>query len=211
MGLIDTQRTGRFEIGNVEIGDVEVGYGVNRFEIGAGQRAEIGKMDRFEIGAPPISDPAAAVKQVVKTARDNRQPPPVMKAVDVNAPMSEDEDEAIRWFTDACIDVGCAIGAVEPFPLMTKLLQRFGAGQEKPRFVRVDTEESYKQFRVSSSPEMADYQARLRDLADKLEAHVSDPYAHENIAEKEELLRAEERFANLDAAERQRLSRLCWL
>jgi hypothetical protein len=41
----------------------------------------------------------------------------------------------------------------------------------QPRIVRIDTEESYKQFRTDSSPE-------LSELREMLEAHMVDPQAH---------------------------------
>jgi hypothetical protein len=155
--------------------DISLGAG-DRFEVGAGDHFEIG--GRVEIGGPE-EDPTAAVRQVIKTARDNRQPPPKMKAVDVDAPV--EEDQITPWFADVSYDVGCMIGAADPFPLMTKFLQRFGAGQEKPRFVRVDTEESYQRFLAENSPEMAEMQAHLLELSDKLEQHLHDPHAHEDL------------------------------
>jgi hypothetical protein len=180
-------------------------HDVDHYEIGAGHRQEIGDGPsisedafpqdislgyRLEIGAGDDgedeavgADTAAAVKQVIKTARDARQPPPKMKAVDVEAPMPEDADAVSEWFADVAVGVGVMIGAANPFPITTKLLTRFGAGQEKPRYVRVDTEESYKAFCAEHSPEMFQMQSRLRELASRLEDHIRDPDAHEGASE----------------------------
>lgn len=119
---------------------------------------------RHEIGAK------AAIIKVIEKARDNRQPAPPMKAVPVDAPLEEDED---NFLSD--IVVGAAVAAkTEPFPLLSQLLLRAGANVE-PRIVRVDTEESYKDFRASQSPALAEVKA----LRERLEAHIADPNAHE--------------------------------
>lgn len=138
-------------IGNAEIGNVEIGA-----------NTEIGE--------------ALALRAVVEKARDNRQPAPTMRAVDVDSPQ---RDESDSWLmTDTFIGVAQATGSPDPFPLTSKLLQRFGAGAP-PRIVRVDTEESYEQFRAANSPELAEFRRRLDDLAERFAAHEADPYAHE--------------------------------
>jgi hypothetical protein len=181
---------------HVEIGTMRTEIGVGqRMEIGAGQRMEIGAGQRMEIGGRveigAETDPALAVKKVIKTARDHRQPAPIMKAVPADAPVNEEEDAVTSWFSDVCEDIGCMIGAENPFPLMTKFLQRFGAGQEKPRFVRVDTEESYKNFCLENSPEGSEYRAMLAEVSDRLDQHIADPHAHEGGGvEQEDLLDA---------------------
>lgn len=71
---------------------------------------------------------------------------------------------------------------VAPYPLLTKHMQRCGAGMP-PRVVRVDTEESYKALRASDSPEMAAFHQKFNELERKFAAHARNPYAHENLAE----------------------------
>jgi hypothetical protein len=113
------------------------------------------------------SEIGKAVVKVVEKARDNRQPAPPMKAVDPESPLPFDD-----WgLADVVLGAAQASGHPDPFPLTTRFMQRCGAGME-PRFVRVDTDASYKQFRTDSSPELAELRARF-------EEHVSDPYAHE--------------------------------
>lgn len=119
----------------------------------------------YEIGASP----ALAVAKVVEKARDNRQPPPPMRAVDAEAMMDDDYDYGM---TDMMIGVADVTGNPDPFPLTSQLMLRAGASTA-PRFVRVDTEESYKVFRTENSPELA-------ELAARLDAHMADPYAHGN-------------------------------
>src|SRR6185369_6436062 len=68
------------------------------------------------------------------------------------------------------------------FPLMTKLMQRAGAGTPA-RVVRIDTADSYRNFRTNSSPELAELAARVDELAHKLDRHLVDPYAHEALEE----------------------------
>lgn len=156
----------------VRVGNFEIGYrqngGSNR-EIGA--NVEIGNV---EIGA------LLAVREVVKKARDNRMPAPVMLAVDVDAPARDIGDE---WaVTDTFIGVAEATGSPDPFPLTTKFMQGFGGGGA-PRFVRIDTEESYRDFRASQIPEMEHFQDRLDELDYRLTRHASDPTAHEMLSD----------------------------
>lgn len=206
----------RFEIGagqRFEIGDRGPSISEDGFpqdvSLGAGDRLEIGYHDPHE-GGQRFSDQErgstvdigaeetqAAVKQVIKTARDNRQPPPKMVAVPVEKPV--EDDPVSEWFADVAYDTGVVIGASNPFPLMTKLLTRFGAGQEKPRYVRVDTVESYPGFIADQSPEMDEMRSHLVDLSDKLEQHIHDPNAHES-PDREELLEAIDEAEMLGAA-----------
>ncbi len=145
-------------------------WSVDHYEIGAG--------DHFENGNVEIGE---AVRQVIKTARDNRQPAPKMRAVSLETPLDDASFVLEDWFTDVLVGTGSMIGVVNPFPMMTKFLQRFGAGLERPRYVRVDTEESYAAFCAENSPEMASYQDSLRELSDRLEDHIQDPVAHEDL------------------------------
>lgn len=180
-------------------------YGLSREEIGAGDHYEIGAGDHYEIGNMEIAigaeETAQAVRQVIKKARDNRQPPPKMRAVAADAP--EEEDLVSAWFSNIALDTSEFIGVANAFPLMTKLLTRFGAGQERPRYVRVDTEESYKGFLAENSPEMAQMKDHLSDLADKLDEHISDPNAHDDLIEaieEAEMLGAKAQAAQQDKA-----------
>lgn len=173
---------------------VEIGDGVS-------DGVEMGGADGFadgdEVGADGYAggvEVGEAVRRVIKQARDNRQPAPKMRAVDVDAPTREPEEE----FPWALEDV--YMGAADPFPLLAKLLQRAGAGMP-PRFVRVDTEESYKQFRSENSPELAELMRRTDELAQRLSAHEADPGAHDRLAEDVEdltLLGAEVQAAEAD-------------
>jgi len=117
-------------------------------------------------GSEIVGGAPAAVVKVIEKARDNRQPPPPMRAVDLEAPLPDDD-----WgLTDFMIGAANVTGNPDPFPLTSQLMLRAGATTE-PRIVRVDTEASYKQFLVEQSPELSDLKARF-------EAHVSDPNAH---------------------------------
>ena len=168
-----------FDGANDEIGrheeDYELGqeYG-EAYAIGAGQAAdrpgtELGAGHYPTDGASEIG--ARAIAKVIETARDNRQPPPPMKAVDVDAPISGEDDWGL---TDVVIGAAAMTGA-DPFPLLSQLLVRAGATTE-PRIVRVDTEASYKAFRAENSPEFAALQAKLED-------HINDPNAHGGLSD----------------------------
>lgn len=137
----------------------------NEFGIDSVGAAAAADRPGYEIGASP----ALAVAKVVEKARDNRQPPPPMRAVDAEAMMDDDYDYGM---TDMMIGVADVTGNPDPFPLTSQLMLRAGASTA-PRFVRVDTEESYKVFRTENSPELA-------ELAARLDAHMADPYAHGN-------------------------------
>lgn len=133
-----------------------------------------------EIGNVDFGDDTeigAEIQQVVKQARDNRMPPPKMKAVDIDAPPSLDDDWGLM---DVCIGAAEVTGDPNPFPVTAALMQRFGAGGE-PRFVRVDTAESYKEFRASNSPEMQELRTKVMDVKERFDEHARDPYAHEAL------------------------------
>lgn len=117
---------------------------------------------------------AAAVTAVVAKARDNRQPSPPLKAVDADSP-SEWPDNWTQGLTDVVVGVATATGSPDPFPLTSQFMLRCGAGME-PRYVRVDTESSYKKYRQDNSPE-------IQALHAKLNAHIADQHAHESSEE----------------------------
>lgn len=158
---------GHYEIGNTEIGDDD--------EVGA--NVEIGD---DELGANTEIGQALAVRAVLEKARDNRSPAPPMRALDVDAPGRDYEDD---WLlTGTCIGAAADSGNPNPYPLLTKYMQKAGAGMP-PRIVQVDTEESYRTFRAAGSPEMAAFHEKLDDLERKFAAHSRDPYAHERLAD----------------------------
>ena len=118
-----------------------------------------------------------AVVKVVAKARDNRQPPPPMKAVDVDEEM-EWPDNWSTTLTNTLVGAAAVATTatasptvIDPFPLTSQFMLRCGAGIE-PRYVRVDTEESYKKFRQENSPE-------IQALHQALKAHMEDPSAHQ--------------------------------
>jgi hypothetical protein len=158
-------------------------------EIGDWSPEDQGRLNSSVMGGPEVQAPfesfmlgptgigaaemPAAVIKAVEKARDNRQPPPPMKAVDVDAPIADGYDSDVAEFL---IGAAMTTGANE-FPLTTQFMQRCGAGCP-PRYVRVDTEESYQQFRANHSAEMRELSARVDDLAARLDAHLHDPHAH---------------------------------
>lgn len=155
-------------------------------EIGLTDRYEIGLANRYEIGAEE-SQPEA-VREVIRVAASNRQPAPPMRVVEEGAPLPDRLAEAC--FPLVCDEVASAIGVANPFPLTTKLLTRFGAAMEQPRFVRVDTAASYAAFRAANSPEMAEFRARLDDLTDRFVAHAHDPDAHRDLLDEADEIEA---------------------
>jgi len=157
--MMGPTRMGAGDFGVDAVGNMdEVGWGEYDDEIGAAAAAD-------REGSEIVG---ASVAKVIEKARDNRQPPPPMRAVDVDAPAMDDEwtDE----LTETLVGAAAASGNPDPFPLTSDFMLRCGAGGE-PRYVRVDTEESYKKFRTEHSPELAELSARL-------EAHIADPHAH---------------------------------
>lgn len=154
--------------GPSEIGAIGDGL-LHQYEIGAAAAAD---REGYEIGAE-------AIVRVVEQARNNRQPPPPMKAVDVDAPLS---DYGNWLLTDVVIGAAVSSGDADPFPMFSKLMLRAGTGTT-PRFVRVDTVESYRQFRTQNSPELSDLADRVDELEEQLDAHAADPEAHKALAE----------------------------
>jgi hypothetical protein len=160
---------GASELGSAAMyGQTEIGYGHYPTE----GLSELGSGHYPTEGASEIG---RAILKVVEKARDNRQPAPPMRAVDVD---SEGWDDG--WLSDEIIGAAVASETPDAFPLTAKLLQAAGAGGE-PRIVRVDTEASYKAFRAANSPEMAEMAERVADLQHKLDQHIADPSAHEDV------------------------------
>lgn len=147
-----------------------------QIEIG-GEEDEYDLEDGLSFATRTELGTALALREVVKVARDSRQPAPPMKAVDVDAPDAEKPD--VWAVTDTCI--GAAL-AGEPFPLLSSLLQRCGAATA-PRLVRIDTQKTYDEFRASGSPELAGFRQRIEELERRLAQHARDPYAHERLAD----------------------------
>lgn len=135
----------------------------------------------YDYGLPGIEiddldSDEGAVLAVIKTARDNRMPPPRMVAVDVDAPSSTDPKD--EWaLTDTVLGISFRRNKNE-FPLTTQLMQRFGAGGAG-RVVRVDTEESYAAFRAEQSPALAELRDKIADLEERFAMHEADPEAHD--------------------------------
>lgn len=185
--------------GATEIGNELDPYGsvmANEYTLDAGPASlgpsEIGayaSQGASEIGERRLGGPYAksgpteigeeeCILRCVEQARDNRQPPPPMRAVDIDVPPQS--WEGMHAYVGAACIVGG--GAKDPFPLTTKLMLRAAASGE-PRMVRIDTAESYKRFRAAESPEMAEFAARVEELNAKLDDHMSDPNAHDAIVE----------------------------
>ena len=175
---------GASELGSCAMyGPTEIGAGHypidGASELGAGHYpidggSEIGYGHYPTEGASEIG---AAILKVVETARNNRQPAPPMRAVDVDAEPWSDE-----WLADEIIGAAVATEQPNSFPLTAKLLQAAGAGGAT-RIVRVDTEDSYKAFRAANSPEMSELAERVADMQHKLDQHIADPSAHEDVAD----------------------------
>lgn len=158
-------------------------------------------------------NPAAdAVRKVIKKARDNRQRAPRMVAVPAESPPKDDPYSPVM--TEVMIgaaEQAAAQGVNDPFPLLSQLMLRFGAGNDEPRYVRVDIAESYPAFRAEHSPEMAELQTRMEDLEDKLRSHVENPFAHAlDDQDIEELERVDMLGAEVAEAERAKAVEL-WL
>jgi len=130
--------------------------------------------------SPDDEDPGVkAIRKVIQKARDNRQPAPRMIAVPVESPLKDDPYSPVM--TSVMIgaaEQAASQGATDPFPLLSQLMLRFGAGNDEPRYLRVDTAQSYPAFRAEHSPEMAELQTRMEDLEDKFRSHVENPFAH---------------------------------
>jgi hypothetical protein len=176
---------GRYGIGEAGIDYGRYGIGEDlqapfeSFMLGPNRMGEQGIDEgRYGIGEAGIDHGrygiGAAMVKVVETARNNRLPPPPMRATDINDESDVDDD----WdLTQTMVGAAAASGNPDPFPLTSQFMLRAGSGME-PRFVRVDTEESYKAFRHENSPEMSELRDRVDDLHAKVDAHINDPDAH---------------------------------
>lgn len=125
-----------------------------------------------------------AILLTLGRARDTRRPCPPMKAVDLDAPLP-DEDDLLG-----------AIASPDAFPITAGLMEAWQKAA-RPRIVRVDTEESYQAFRDAGSPERLALLSRLAELEGKLHAHLTDPDAHnpeveEDLADAQALAAADD-------------------
>lgn len=122
-------------------------------------------------------DQTSAIRALITKVRDNRQPCPPLKAVRENEPFPD-------WYQSQTpihlsnVVLGAAAVELDPYPLLTKLMLRYGVAIE-PRFIRVDTRESYDVWQAQHSPELAQLRNQLNQLAYRLQQHVLDPRAHD--------------------------------
>src|SRR5579859_5959139 len=120
------------------------------------------------------------VLKVIEKARDNRSPPPRMRAVAVDAPLPDFDDDFS--LIGCCIGEAQATGNPDPYPLLAKLLQRAGAGMP-PRIVQVDSEQGYQKLCAAQAPEVAQLQTQVKDLSQRFAVHAADPEAHAVLRE----------------------------
>lgn len=125
--------------------------------------------------APPK---ATAVKRVVAQARNERPAPPTMRVVSAN----EDFHNPIG-LPEHVADV-VVFGDDEAgnplFPVTAKLYESFavGADDRAPRYIRLDTDASYKDFRTENSPVMAMLKAKVEELEALVRGHMADDTVH---------------------------------
>lgn len=171
---------GQTEIGADDDDDLDLSP-VDGSEIGADAADVMKPFESFMLEGERMGSAAmygqteigAAIVKVVEKARDNRRPPPPMRAVDVDEPSTLDEED----FLSDVVVVGAATTGKDHFPLLSSLLLRAGAASV-PRLVRVDTEESYKAFLTERSPEMAELSEKVEKINRRLDEHMADPDAH---------------------------------
>ena len=109
---------------------------------------------------------------------------------------SADEHHNTSYLSPKYVTVlGAAKAPKDPFPLTTKLLQRFGAGMGEPRFVRVDTRASYAAYRAEQTPELAEFHEAVVDLHERA-ADGED--VSEDEVERVDVLGAEAKAAEAD-------------
>jgi len=205
--MLDDMRIGAADRDDAEIGGIGDTLD-SQYEIGSAAMfgpSEIGSSAMFgpsEIGSYAMYGPseigAMAAVKVIEKARDNRQPAPPMKAVDVDAPPRVEEDWSL---TDVVIGAAVATGGVDPFPLTSALMLRCGVGCP-PRFVRVDTEDSYRAFRAENSPELAALSDHVAQLEQRLSDHIVDPDAHSDL--EDDIATVTELGAEAEVAEAQK-------
>ena len=119
-------------------------------------------------------DQADAVFMVVERARDARLPAPRMRACLADVPF-EDDGGLMEGAADVVVG---AAKAGEPYPLLARLMVKFGAGQPA-RVVRVDAWDSYRDLRGRGA---ADVLERLAVLEEAFAEHAADPSAHDSAA-----------------------------
>ena len=105
-----------------------------------------------------------AARCIISRAKEDRPPcrAPV-RIVNLDAPPEEFERELLE-------DV--ILLGDEAAPLAS-LYRRFRESRE-PRYVRLDTPESYREFRISQSPEMVALQEKVAELETILREHMAD-------------------------------------
>lgn len=108
-------------------------------------------------------DVVGATQKIVERARDKKAPPPSLRVVpaDEPAPIVDRFLEEILLVGDLASQFPCTIGFYETFRV-------------EPKYVRLDTEKSYRDFRMSQSPEMAELRAEVARLSSLLHAHMAD-------------------------------------
>ena len=140
-----------------------------------------------------LEEAANLTQGVIERMRDEASPPTPQTVVRDGESLPSDFDEALlaQVVIVGAVEAGhAAEDAVEMFPVTMDLYRHF---HKRDVPVRLDTPETYEEFRAVASPDLADLRARMARLEDDFRAHVSDPRAHQQVAGEIEALADAER------------------
>lgn len=121
------------------------------------------------LGADPAT--VEATRKIIEKARDSKAPPLPMMVAELDADVVKMPGD----YLDEVILLG--VDGAPAFPMAASLRHEYG-GDADPKYVRVDTAPSYREFRTAQSPEMAALRQRVGEMEDLLRAHLADPHAH---------------------------------
>ena len=145
--------------------------------------------------AGDVGRAADATRDILVRARDTEPPTPPPSRV---VPYDETDEISI---SPVQLEILGEVSVKEDrFPLTSDLYRHFRRGGDS-RFVRLDTEESYRDFRAAQSPVIAELRDKVARLERMLQAHMQDGHGAQDtivgLASDVSKLQAEEQRARV--------------
>ncbi len=133
------------------------------------------EMETDIVGDDPVSQAARATKAIIKRARDEALP-----AAPPSRVMHYDATDEVSIDPVQLEILGEGGLSEADFPLSTELYRHFH-GRNEPKFMRLDTEDSYRDFRADQSPEIAELRQKVATLEALVSAHTADGHGAQNV------------------------------
>lgn len=126
------------------------------------------------VGDDPVASAAESTRRIVERARDAKSPSlPPAAVTHYDADYIDVDPTTAEILGSAGVDETA-------FPVTTELYRAF-AKKREPKYVRLDTEASYRDFRAEQSPEIAELRLKVEALEALVRAHTRDGHGAQDV------------------------------